>query len=102
MKSLRIAAIAVILSLLASLAWSGQAQTPAAAQTGADVAVEKDIKVAVRDGVKLALDVYLPAKGGTAAAGPHPTLLARTPYNKSAVEAESKWFAARGYAVVVN
>ena len=40
--------------------------------------VEKDIMVPMRDGVKLATDVYRPAEGG-----PFPVLLARVPYNKA-------------------
>jgi len=52
--------------------------------------------------VKLALDLYLPAHNGQLAVGKHPTLLARTPYNKNGMAAEARWFAARGYAVAVN
>ena len=60
--------------------------------------------VTARDGTKLAADVYLPAKGSAPVAGKHPTLLCRTPYGKDrAGDVETaKWFAARGYAVVVN
>jgi putative CocE/NonD family hydrolase len=31
-----------------------------------------------------------------------PALLARTPYNKNGMVGEARWFAARGYAVVIN
>jgi uncharacterized protein len=60
--------------------------------------------IAARDGTKLAADVYLPAKDGSPSAGKHPTLLTRTPYGKDRAGDvdEAKWFAARGYAVVVN
>src|SRR5207253_253651 len=34
--------------------------------------------------------------------GRHPTLVARTPYNKNSAAAEARWFASHGYAVVLN
>ena len=67
------------------------------APAAADVHVERDIRVAVRDGTRLALDLYLPEGDG-----PFPTLLCRTPYNKRGVEGEARGFASHGYAVVVN
>jgi predicted acyl esterase len=39
--------------------------------------IEKNLMVPMRDGVRLATDVYRPAEGG-----PVPVLLARLPYNK--------------------
>jgi putative CocE/NonD family hydrolase len=71
-------------------------------QALSEVLVQQDIRVPVRDGTKLSLDLYLPAQHGKAIEGKHPTLLSRTPYNKNAVAAEARWFASRGYAVVVN
>src|SRR5688572_6306997 len=67
-----------------------------------EVIVEKDIRIPMRDGVKLALDVYRPAQNGVAMPGKFATLLSRTPYNKNLVAVEATWFASRGYAVVVN
>jgi hypothetical protein len=69
-----------------------------------DVVVRKNETVVVRDGARLAADVYLPANAGAAIDQRHPTLLCRTPYDKSrAGDADAaKWFAARGYAVVIN
>jgi hypothetical protein len=43
----------------------------------AGILVETDVAVAMRDGVRLATDVYRPAAGS-----PAPVLLARTPYDK--------------------
>ena len=68
----------------------------------APVVVERNIRVPMPDGVRLALDLYRPASGADPAPGKHPVLLARTPYDKNGVETEARWFAARGYAVVVN
>ena len=57
--------------------------------------------VAMRDGTRLATDVYLPS-----GPGPFPTLLARMPYDKAGDEcfmpAVARWFTRRGYAVVVQ
>src|SRR5689334_827209 len=52
--------------------------------------------VAMRDGVHLATDVYLP--GGK---GPWPVVLIRTPYNKSKNAAAENW-TAKGYAFVAQ
>jgi hypothetical protein len=95
---------ACLLATLAALNRHVYSQTPVVTRSEAryDVAVEKDIRVAVRDGTKLALDLYLPAQDGKPLPGKHPTLLARTPYNKSGMAADARWFAARGYAVVSN
>jgi putative CocE/NonD family hydrolase len=71
-------------------------------QPNFDVLVQKDLGITVRDGTRLAADLYLPAHGGEAVSGKHATLLARTPYNKNGLEEEARWFAARGYAVVLN
>lgn len=64
-------------------------------------AIERDVRVAMTDGVHLALDVYRPA-----APGRYPTLLERTPYGK-AKSAEigtraHEYFPLRGYALIVQ
>lgn len=81
-----------------------QAQPPVVAksQPQHEVIVEKDVKVAVRDGTRLALDLYLPAADGKPVPGKFAAILERTPYNKNGSTATARWFAARGYAVVVN
>ncbi|MCO6382683.1 CocE/NonD family hydrolase [Oceanicola sp. 502str15] len=48
-----------------------------------DCVVLKDVMVPMRDGVRLATDIVLPAREGRALAGPFPTLLHRTPYDKN-------------------
>jgi putative CocE/NonD family hydrolase len=47
-----------------------------------DVVVERDVMVTMRDGVRLATDVYRPAVDGVACAGRFPALMERTPYGK--------------------
>ena len=48
-----------------------------------EVLAETGIMVAARDGVKLATDIYRPARNGKAAEGKFPVILERTPYGKS-------------------
>jgi len=68
-----------------------------------DVTVEANVRVPMRDGVLLAADVYRPARDGTPAPGRFPTLLTRTPYNKGdGTSAEARYYASRGYNVVMN
>ena len=50
---------------------------------GDDVVVKSDIIVRMRDGVRLATDVYRPARNGKAVGGAFPVILERTPYGKS-------------------
>jgi uncharacterized protein len=53
--------------------------------------------VAMRDGVRLATDVYRPA-----GARPVPAILVRTPYDKDAASPDGGFFAQHGYAYVVQ
>jgi len=70
-----------------------------------EVIVERNVMVPMRDGVRLATDLYRPARDGRALPGRWPVLLNRTPYNK--VEAErgagfNRFFAERGYVAVIQ
>src|SRR5262245_9890624 len=67
-----------------------------------EVAIEKNVMIAVRDGPRLAADLYRPLKGGAPVAGRRPTLLTRTPYDKNGAEGDARYYAARGYNVVAN
>ena len=51
-----------------------------------DVIIVKDFMVPMRDGVRLATDVYLPARDGEAVEGRFPAILERTPYNKDMIQ----------------
>jgi putative CocE/NonD family hydrolase len=66
------------------------------------VVVEKNVIITVRDGTKLAADVYHPSPDGTASVGRFPTLLTRTPYDKNGVDRDGRYYAERGYNVVAN
>jgi putative CocE/NonD family hydrolase len=71
-------------------------------KTDLDYVVEKNIKVQMRDGVKLALDFYKPLNNGRLKKGRYPTLLVRTPYNKDNYQKDGVWFSSKGYAVCIQ
>jgi len=48
-----------------------------------DVALDSNVGVKTRDGVRLATDVYCPARGGKPVPGRFPTILERTPYGRN-------------------
>lgn len=75
-----------------------------------------DAMVSMRDGVRLATDVYFPSGYRPGIDAPLPTILERTPYGKSEISRSeihhgqppanradvARYFAARGYAVVLQ
>lgn len=63
--------------------------------------IEHDVMVAMRDGVRLATNLYRPTVAGSR----FPVILIRTPYNKEAmpfVTTPAKFFAGQGYLVVTQ
>ncbi|TMH06363.1 MAG: CocE/NonD family hydrolase, partial [Betaproteobacteria bacterium] len=56
----------------------------ATSQLEFDVIVLSDVMVPTRDGVRLATDVYVPARNGKPVEQRFPVILERTPYNKTA------------------
>jgi uncharacterized protein len=74
----------------------------AARQAEYQVASSNDVMVAMRDGVKLATDIYLPARDGSKASGRFPIILTRTPYDKSGSTGAGRYFARRGYVFVAQ
>src|ERR1700693_4531258 len=80
------------------------------------VGVVKDVMVPMRDGVKLATDIYYPAKDGAPVPGKFPVLVSRTPYGKNPTpppdgsmtpeqqirQNPATYFASRGYVVVLQ
>jgi uncharacterized protein len=80
-----------------------------------DVAVDSNVMIRMRDGVRLATDIYRPAQNGKPLPGPFPVILERTPYGKTVVSrselslkdpvAKSRaevaaFFVSRGYIVI--
>ena len=68
------------------------------------IVLAKDVMVAMRDGKRLATDVYRPARDGDYAPGGFPTILLRTPYDKTdrRYSEIADFFTPRGYAVVLQ
>ena len=69
-----------------------------------DVVIQRNRAVPMRDGVRLATDVYLPARDGIPIDIAFPTILTRTPYDKGpkSVILDGEWWARRGYARVIQ
>jgi putative CocE/NonD family hydrolase len=67
------------------------------------IAAKETVMVPMRDGTRLATDVYLPALGGSPAAGAFPVVLTRTPYNKaSGADNVARMFVPYGYVLVIQ
>jgi uncharacterized protein len=69
-------------------------------EAGYQIAATKNVMVPMRDGVKLATDIYFPARGGAQAEGKFPVVLERTPYNKSAGSVAAAHLVPHGYIVI--
>ena len=69
-----------------------------------DVVVTSNAMVPMRDGVRLAADIYRPARGDSPVAEPLPVILERTPYGKTDAERAERcrYFAQRGYVFVAQ
>ena len=99
-------ALSALLALLAMSSLPGSWAPRAAARQQPpspplEVAISKDVMVAMRDGVRLATDVYRPAANGVPLAGRFPVVLERTPYGKG----DGDWapfFARLGYVAIVQ
>lgn len=63
------------------------------------VRVEVNVRVPMRDGVKLATDLYFPEGAG---GGKLPAILIRTPYNRKDRTGGARMFAGQGYVVAVQ
>src|SRR5436190_7644722 len=105
MRGSRTISTAFVLALLLACAGPALAGEVAPSLSAAEDAVPvrqiPGLETAMRDGVKLASDVWLPA-----ADGKYPVILIRTPYLKGdrffRGAETGAWFAKRGYAVVIQ
>jgi hypothetical protein len=70
---------------------------PLSAQRPADIAVDSNVTIRMRDGVVLQATVFRPV-----AEGRYPTLVYRTPYNRAHAPAITDAAVRRGYVVVVQ
>jgi putative CocE/NonD family hydrolase len=110
MEKMGIVARQIFLTIIFTALTQAQSVLPMAAKASSpaqsgDVVI-KNIMVPMRDGVRLATDVYLPAWNGTPVAGRFPVLVCRTPYGKTPSSPSPRdsgdYFARRGYAVVIQ
>ncbi|MEE9461327.1 MAG: CocE/NonD family hydrolase, partial [Bacteroidales bacterium] len=86
--------------LLMTIAFLTTIHLPAqnVSQASYQVMEELDVKVTMRDGVRISTNIYRPDAVGT-----FPVLLARSPYgNGGEGNRDAHFFASRGYAVVVQ
>jgi putative CocE/NonD family hydrolase len=68
------------------------------------IVVSKDVMVKMRDGLRLATDIYRPAREGELVPGRYPTIVCITPYDKTERRYTeiADFFVPRGYAVVLQ
>jgi putative CocE/NonD family hydrolase len=74
-----------------------------ASQPDYGIVISKDVMIPMRDGVRLASDIYHPARDGAPVSGRFPTILLRTSYDKAAqryVDTIANFFTPRGYVTV--
>jgi hypothetical protein len=92
-----------VLVVVAS-AWIAVGAQRAGAVPDEVVLFADNLMVPMRDGVRLATDVYRPARGGTPLDEKLPLLLHRTGYNKkgAGLVRQARTFAAHGYVVAVQ
>ncbi len=64
-----------------------------------EVILEKNVMVPMRDGVRLATDIYRPAVNGRPVEEKLPMILHRTPYNKNGAGRTAEFFCRQGYLV---
>jgi putative CocE/NonD family hydrolase len=62
-----------------------------------EIVVDRDIEVPMRDGVRLATDIYRPDTDGK-----FPVIVVRTPYKKEMNELQARFYARRGYVYAVQ
>jgi putative CocE/NonD family hydrolase len=62
----------------------------------------KNVMVAMRDGVKLAADIYRPTQNGQVMDSKFPVILVRTPYNKDGATEVANALVPHGYVVVIQ
>ena len=90
--------LVVVVALFSSAAGSSYAQET----TSYGVVDSKDVMIQMRDGVKLAANIYRPAWDGYVADGKFPVILMRTPYNKESSAANATALVPQGYIVVLE
>ncbi|HYK91703.1 MAG TPA: CocE/NonD family hydrolase [Acidobacteriota bacterium] len=94
---LRLLTCPVVLLCLMAL----PAQQKSALDSGTYV-VEKNVMVPMKDGVRLATDLYFPARAGARLEGKFPAIMERTPYNKDGSAGWAAYYVGRGYVCIAQ
>ena len=85
-----------IISLFFLLSFFISHQTVLAAENDFEVEVRPDVKIPMRDGIKLSANIFLPKSEGK-----FPVILIRSPYGKGDEKySDGLFYAARGYVLV--
>jgi len=68
------------------------------------VLIESNVMIPMRDGIRLATDLYFPASDNRRAEGSFPVILERTPYGKASPQnvLKAQYFARRGYVCAIQ
>ncbi|MBI4540833.1 MAG: CocE/NonD family hydrolase [Gemmatimonadetes bacterium] len=92
------------LLVVLSFGWPGYVDAQGEPPYEAAILYEKDLMIPMRDGVRIATDIYRPARNGVPVGERLPILLHRTAYDKSAVgrRPEVELFVRHGYVVVIQ
>jgi len=69
-------------------------------ETHYEIIASQNVMLPMRDGVRLATNIYRPGVNGVPAPGKFPVILERTPYNKDFSEHWAVYFVPRGYVVI--
>jgi uncharacterized protein len=92
-----VVALVLIAAGASSIRPSAQSESP----TEFGVSISRNIMVPMRDGVRLATDVYMPARAGQPLSGKWPTIVQRIAYGKDGAGTRTaEAMAKRGYVVV--
>lgn len=91
----------VVAVLFLGPAWTRPSDA-AAAKAEYGVKVERDVRVAMRDAVRLATDIYIPTVNGRPLDEKLPVVLIRTAYNKQGFAQRGDFFARHGYLAVTQ
>ncbi|HXB69772.1 MAG TPA: CocE/NonD family hydrolase [Candidatus Acidoferrales bacterium] len=92
--------VTAFFTLLVTQAWSPALL--AQPEPRYEIAAAGNVMVAMRDGVKLATDIYRPARNGALVEGKFPVILERTPYNKEVGARSEFYLVSHGYVVVLQ
>ncbi len=92
------AMVVLMVFVTGALVWGASAAS--GQESPYEMVARKNVMVPLRDGVKLATDIYLPARNGAVVEDRFPVVLSRTPYGKAGMMGPAKYFVPRGYVVV--